>query len=85
MGLKLVSRLQNGKKFKSTNMIGALLKENRQKRNLTQKQLGEKAKISFVAVNRIERGAMPRLSIATRLFEAMELDLVITAKERGVS
>jgi transcriptional regulator with XRE-family HTH domain len=66
-------------------MIGALLKENRQKRNLTQKQLGEKAKISFVAVNRIERGAMPRLSIATRLFEAMELDLVITAKERGVS
>ena len=66
-------------------MIGQLLKENRQKRNLTQKQLGEKAKISFVAVNRIERGAMPRLSIATRLFEAMDLDLVINAKERGVS
>jgi transcriptional regulator with XRE-family HTH domain len=66
-------------------MIGALLKENRQKRNLTQKQLGEKAKISFVAVNRIERGAMPRLSIATRLFDAMDLDLVINAKERGVS
>jgi transcriptional regulator with XRE-family HTH domain len=66
-------------------MIGQLLKENRQKRNLTQKQLGEKAKISFVAVNRIERGAMPRLSIATRLFDAMDLDLVINAKERGVS
>jgi transcriptional regulator with XRE-family HTH domain len=66
-------------------MIGALLKENRQKRNLTQKQLGEKAKISFVAVNRIERGAMPRLSIATRLFDAMDLDLVINAKEKGVS
>jgi transcriptional regulator with XRE-family HTH domain len=66
-------------------MIGALLKENRQKRNLTQKQLGEKAKISFVAVNRIERGAMPRLSIATRLFDAMDLDLVINAKERSVS
>jgi transcriptional regulator with XRE-family HTH domain len=66
-------------------MIGALLKENRQKRNLTQKQLGEKAKISFVAVNRIERGAMPRLSIATRLFDAMDLDLIINAKERGVS
>jgi transcriptional regulator with XRE-family HTH domain len=66
-------------------MIGALLKENRQKRNLTQKQLGEKAKISFVAVNRIERGAMPRLSIATRLFDAMDLDLVISAKDREVS
>ena len=66
-------------------MIGALLKENRQKRNLTQKQLGDKAKISFVAVNRIERGAMPRLSIATRLFDAMDLDLIINAKERGVS
>jgi transcriptional regulator with XRE-family HTH domain len=66
-------------------MIGQLLKENRQKRNLTQKQLGEKAKISFVAVNRIERGAMPRLSIATRLFDAMDLDLIINAKERGVS
>jgi transcriptional regulator with XRE-family HTH domain len=66
-------------------MIGQLLKENRQKKNLTQKQLGEKAKISFVAVNRIERGAMPRLSIATRLFDAMDLDLVINAKERGVS
>jgi transcriptional regulator with XRE-family HTH domain len=66
-------------------MIGQLLKENRQKRNLTQKQLGEKAKISFVAVNRIEKGAMPRLSIATRLFDAMDLDLVINAKERGVS
>ena len=66
-------------------MIGALLKENRQRRNLTQKELGEKAKISFVAVNRIERGAMPRLSIATRLFEAMDLDLVISAKDRDVS
>ena len=66
-------------------MIGALLKENRQKKNLTQKQLGEKAKISFVAVNRIERGAMPRLSIATRLFDAMDLDLVISAKDREVS
>jgi transcriptional regulator with XRE-family HTH domain len=66
-------------------MIGQLLKENRQKRNLTQKQLGEKAKISFVAVNRIERGAMPRLSIANRLFDAMDLDLIINAKERGVS
>jgi transcriptional regulator with XRE-family HTH domain len=66
-------------------MIGQLLKENRQRRNLTQKELGEKAKISFVAVNRIERGAMPRLSIATRLFEAMDLDLVISAKDREVS
>jgi len=66
-------------------MIGQLLKENRQKKNLTQKELGEKAKISFVAVNRIERGAMPRLSIATRLFEAMDLDLVISVKDRDVS
>jgi transcriptional regulator with XRE-family HTH domain len=66
-------------------MIGALLKENRQRRNLTQKELGEKAKISFVAVNRIERGAMPRLSIATRLFQAMDLDLVISVKDRDFS
>jgi transcriptional regulator with XRE-family HTH domain len=63
-------------------MIGALLKENRQRRNLTQKQLGEKAGISFVAVNRIERGAQPRLSVANKLFNAMDLDLKFQVANR---
>lgn len=67
-------------------MIGQLLKENRQRRNLTQKQLGEKAGISFVAINRIERGAQPRLSVANKLFNAMDLDLKFEAVNKlGVS
>jgi len=63
-------------------MIGQLLKEQRNKANLTQKQLAEKSGVSFVAINRIERGFMPRLSIATKLFNAMNLDLTLDVKER---
>ena len=63
-------------------MIGQLLKEQRNKANLTQKQLAEKSGVSFVAINRIEKGFMPRLSIATKLFHAMNLDLTLDVKER---
>jgi transcriptional regulator with XRE-family HTH domain len=61
-------------------MIGQLLKEHRTKNNLTQKGLAEKSGISFVAINRIERGNLPRLSVAYKLFNSMGLDLRITAE-----
>jgi len=53
-------------------MIGQLLKEERLKAKLTQKQLAEKSGISFVAVNRIEKGNLPRLSVAMELFAALD-------------
>jgi transcriptional regulator with XRE-family HTH domain len=52
-------------------MIGQLLKEERNKAGLTQKQLAEKSGISFVAINRIEKGNLPRVSVATKLFNAL--------------
>jgi len=60
-------------------MIGELLKDERRKAGLTQKQLAEKAGISFVAVNRIEKGKLPRLSVAIKLFAALDkrLDFVL--------
>jgi transcriptional regulator with XRE-family HTH domain len=63
--------------------IGQILKENRKAANLTQKQLAEKSKISFVSINRIEGGSSPRLSIISQLFGAMnkKIDYVITDNE----
>lgn len=68
-------------------MIGQLLKEERNKAGLTQKQLADKSGVSFVAINRIERGFLPRLSIAIKLFSAMGLDLKISSQtsEGGLS
>ena len=62
-------------------MIGQLLKENRTKLNLTQKQLAEKSGISYVSINRIENGKNPRLSVVSKLFEAMGKTLQITTEE----
>lgn len=62
-------------------MIGQLLKENRIKLNLTQKQLAEKSGISYVSINRIENGKNPRLSVVSKLFEAMGKTLQITTEE----
>lgn len=63
-------------------MIGQLLKIERTRAGLTQKQLAEKSKISFVAINRIEKGQKPRLSVAEQIFGAMDLDLEINVKAR---
>jgi transcriptional regulator with XRE-family HTH domain len=62
-------------------MIGQLLKENRTKLNLTQKQLAQKSGISYVSINRIENGKNPRLSVVSKLFEAMGQTLQITSQE----
>ena len=62
-------------------MIGELLKENRIKLNLTQKQLAKKSGISYVSINRIENGKNPRLSVISKLFEAMGKTLQITTEE----
>lgn len=59
-------------------MIGELLKAERLKSNLTQKQLAEKSGISYVSINRIENGKNPRLSVVNKLFEAMGKTLFIT-------
>lgn len=65
-------------------MIGNLLKQERNNANLTQKQLAEKSKISFVSINRIERGSNPRLSVAMQLFEALGKKLEFTIAEVNV-
>lgn len=62
-------------------MIGQLLKENRIKLNLTQKQLAQKSGISYVSINRIENGKNPRLSVVNKLFEAMGKTLQIKTEE----
>jgi len=62
-------------------MIGQLLKEERTKLNLTQKQLAQKSGISYVSINRIENGKNPRLSVVSKLFEAMGQTLQITSQE----
>jgi len=51
--------------------IGTILKETRKSQNLTQKQLQDKSKISFVTINRIEGGSNPRLNVINKLFNAM--------------
>lgn len=66
-------------------MIGQLLKENRTKLNLTQKQLAEKSGISYVSINRIENGKNPRLSVVSKLFEAMGKTLQIKAEENIIN
>lgn len=62
-------------------MIGELLKEERIKLKLTQKQLAEKSGISYVSINRIENGKNPRLSVVNKLFEAMGKTLQITTEK----
>lgn len=64
-------------------MIGEQLKTERQKLNLTQKQLAEKSGISFVSINRIENGSNPRLSVITKIFEAMGKTLQIEIKDKA--
>jgi transcriptional regulator with XRE-family HTH domain len=62
-------------------MIGELLKEERIKLKLTQKQLAEKSGISYVSINRIENGKNPRLSVVNKLFKAMGKTLQITTEK----
>lgn len=64
-------------------MIGEQLKTERQKLNLTQKQLAEKSGISFVSINRIENGSNPRLSVITKIFDAMGKRLQIEVKDKA--
>ena len=64
-------------------MIGELLKAERQKLNLTQKQLAEKSGISFVSISRFENGTQPRLSIITKIFDAMGKRLQIEVKDKA--
>ena len=63
-------------------MIGELLKEERLKNNLTQKQLAEKSGISYVSINRIENGTSPRLSVLVKIFGAMDKALSFELKDK---
>ena len=63
-------------------MIGELLKAERQKLNLTQKQLAEKSGISFVSINRIENGTNPRLSVIKKIFDAMDKEVVYQIEDK---
>jgi transcriptional regulator with XRE-family HTH domain len=56
-------------------MIHDLLKTERTKQGLTQKQLADKAGVSFVSINRIEKGNLPRVSVINQIFKALGKDL----------
>jgi len=60
--------------------IGQQLKEIRKEANISQKELAHRSKISFVTINRIEGGSSPRISVVTKIFEALnkKIDYVIT-------
>jgi len=63
-------------------MISELLKAKRLEHKLTQKQLAEKAGVSYVCINRIERGKLPRLAIVEKLFDAMDYKITIIAESK---
>jgi transcriptional regulator with XRE-family HTH domain len=52
----------------------------RKEANISQKELANRSKISFVTINRIEGGSSPRISVITKIFEALnkKIDYVIT-------
>jgi predicted transcriptional regulator len=58
-------------------MVAELLKMKRVENKLTQKQLATKAGVSFVCINRIEKGQLPRLAIIQKLFDAMGYEVSI--------
>lgn len=66
-------------------MINVILKQERNKLGLSQKQLGDKAGISFVTINRIEAGHPARLSILEKLFTTMGKRLVYTVEDITVT
>ena len=57
-------------------MFGEVLKEFRQRRNMTLRQLGEKAGMDYVVVNKIELGSRvpPPLEGIMALADALELE-----------
>ena len=59
-----------------------MLRQTRKSQNLTQKQLQEKSKVSFVTINRIEGGANARLSVVNKLFNAMGKQLQINITDQ---
>ena len=61
-----------------------MLRETRKSQNLTQKQLQDKSKISFVTINRIEGGANARLSVVNKLFNAMGKQITYNLTESNV-
>ena len=52
----------------------------RKEHKISQKELAFRSKISFVTINRIEGGSSPRISVITKIFEALgkKIDYVIT-------
>ena len=52
----------------------------RKQANISQKELAHRSKISFVTINRIEGGSSPRISVVSKIFEALnkKIDYVIT-------
>jgi hypothetical protein len=52
----------------------------RKEANISQKELANRSKISFVTINRIEGGSSPRISVITKIFGALnkKIDYVIT-------
>ncbi|MEV1113346.1 helix-turn-helix transcriptional regulator [Micromonospora sp. NPDC049751] len=59
-------------------LLGAVLRQQRQRRELSQRQLAGLAEVSQAAVARIERGERaPSVPVLERLFTAMDVQLVV--------
>lgn len=66
--------------------LALMLKEIREKENLTQKELAEKAHITQSVIARIETGTsktLPRLDLFNRILNAVGYETSIVAKKKG--
>jgi DNA-binding XRE family transcriptional regulator len=66
--------------------LALMLKEIREKENLTQKELAEKAHITQSVIARIETGSsrtLPRLDLFNRILSAVGYETSIVAKKKG--
>jgi len=63
--------------------IGSTIKELRKRDNLTQEELASKVGITHQTLANLERGEIPKISLATfiKILEALDLELEITEKK----
>lgn len=66
----------------SAQALGAFVKEQRKKRKLTQRQLGEQMGIDQATISNVEKGAPGvRLSTILSLLSVLESDLVLQTRD----
>lgn len=64
-------------------LVGAAIKEARESKHLTQKQLGEKVGVQRARICSIEKGVNLRLSTLRRIFKALDMNAYLEIKGFG--